>query len=847
MNLRTKTVAGIALTFLGLILVLYQILTQSYAKIELQNTRINIDRTLNALQYEFSNLQNNCGDWAYWDDTYHFVDNQSPKYVDSNVSAPALGEIDIDLVIILNTADKILYIKYIDAETEEELPISDSLLQNFQEKSPLFDLPELHSEGAGLILLPEKPMLVVSKNILTSDEEGPAKGTLIMGRFLDEALIEDFANLTQLGLEFVRYNDSDMPEDFAQAKNALSENETNYVNPLSLVEIAGYSLIRDVFGEPALILRVAKPRDIFIEGLSTIRGLIGVFLLFGLIFCGVAVLFMERILLSRLSQLSAEVREAEEKGDFGKRLTVKGRDELTNLVTAFNHFLDTIQRSQKALVESQDLLESTQKVAGIGSWKWDMVTNELIGSKEMRRILQIGESNGTIEIFYSRVHPEDLPLVRQAIRFSLSQDQPQEMEHRILLNKGVIQWVRNHWKVQTDEKTGHLSLIGTLQDIAEAKQAEKERFELEEQLRRAQRMEAFGQMTAGIAHNFNNLLTNILGNLYLAQRQAKSEILKYLQSAESGGKQAVDLVKNMLLFSRNVEPKSEPFNLNSVVHAVVNIISNTFDKNIEIQVQTEMNLPAVMGDSGQIQQALLNLCINARDALEECLSGQPQIRIRTALHAHNGQSQVELSVADNGMGMDEETQKHIFDPFFTTKEVGKGTGLGLASVYGIVKQHRGRIQVESVLHKGSLFQIVLPTTDQSPALEWRTTAEPEQGTETILLIEDDETVRNLMREVLDQFGYTILAGRDGEEGWEFYKMYYRMIDLVILDLSLPKVTGEVVLKRILDLNPEAKVLICSGYTGEAFDLKGAVDVVNKPIEIAEFLHILRRALSQKTN
>ena len=417
---------------------------------------------------------------------------------------------------------------------------------------------------------------------------------------------------------------------------------------------------------------------------------------------------------------------------------------------------------------------------------------------------------------------------------------------------------------------GGKSIIqGIFRDITDRKQAEKERAQLEAQLRQVQKMEAVGRLAGGVAHDFNNLLTVILGNLGLAERAAPETMSKYLISSRAAAERAANLVQQLLAFSRKSLIELKPVNLNRIIDEVYHFARETIDRRIEILVQTEEGLPNVRADAAQINLAIVNLCINARDAINDVMQGRvtPErradrfvITLKTETtvvgpqycetHAYGWPGRfVVLTVSDNGAGMDEETQPHIFEPFFTTKEVGKGTGLGLASAYGIVKQHNGWIDLQSERGTGTTLRVYLPVTEEEAQKEEPARyEEPRAGTETVLLVDDEEMIRSLGERILQSHGYTVLLAADGKEGLDLYLKERRRISLIILDLSMPYLSGYEMLEEVHRLTPDAKVIVSSGYSqkgyADSLDRLGVAAYVAKPYRPADLARAVREVLDR---
>ncbi|MFA6222928.1 MAG: PAS domain S-box protein [Desulfomonilaceae bacterium] len=391
--------------------------------------------------------------------------------------------------------------------------------------------------------------------------------------------------------------------------------------------------------------------------------------------------------------------------------------------------------------------------------------------------------------------------------------------------------------------------VVTLRDITQDKS-------LRAQLLQAQKMKAVGTLAGGIAHDFNNLLQIVLGySEALLQRKKEgekdySEIHKILEA----GKRGTDLVKNLLTFSRKVEPVYQPVNLNSEVFQIQQLMSRAIPKTIKIDLHLTGDLELVQADRSQLGQILMNLGVNAMDAMP--YGGTLTFGTSNAILDENyccdhiglkPGRHVLLTVSDTGVGMEAETVAHIFEPFFTTKGVTKGTGLGLATVYGIVKKHDGHILCSSEPGNGTTFKIYFPVNetrkDSSPAID--DLAIP-GGMETILVVEDDEVIRELCESTLKSFGYEVILAGDGKEALEIYEREGKRISLIVLDLIMPEMDGKRCLTEILRVNPEARVLIASGHSmnGEVRELleSGAKGFLGKPYDMGQFLTTVREVI-----
>jgi diguanylate cyclase (GGDEF)-like protein/PAS domain S-box-containing protein len=358
MTLRKKTIIIISVTLASLILILYAIsrviLLDSFAELEEQNTRRNVERILSAISDDISDLNHLTGDWAGWDDTYAFIEDANDNYVKSNLIDETFTELNLNIMLFINSSGQIIFGKGFDLKNGKEIPVPKSLQEHISASSLLVCHPDTKSSITGIILLPEGPMLVASRPILTSKEKGPIRGALIMGRYLDYAKIKHFAEETHLSLAMHSLNNSQMPPDFQAALSALSEEAPVLVRPLSAESVAGYALLKDIYGNPGLVLRVDMPREIYGQGRAGMLYFILSLLVVGLVFGLVTLLLLEKVILSRLARLSAGVNSVGASSDHSARVLMTGRDELSSLAGAINGMLEALERSQSELKESKE-------------------------------------------------------------------------------------------------------------------------------------------------------------------------------------------------------------------------------------------------------------------------------------------------------------------------------------------------------------------------------------------------------------------------------------------------------------------------------------------------------------
>jgi two-component system cell cycle sensor histidine kinase/response regulator CckA len=380
---------------------------------------------------------------------------------------------------------------------------------------------------------------------------------------------------------------------------------------------------------------------------------------------------------------------------------------------------------------------------------------------------------------------------------------------------------------------------------------------LEAQLRQAQKMEAIGTLAGGVAHDFNNILTVITGLGSVVQMSASLDehTRQYIDQILLASQRAADLTQSLLAFSRKQSIMVSPHSVNSLIATTAKLLRRLLPEDIELKLHPGDQAGVTLLDVSQFDQVLMNLATNARDAMPHggsftIKTGNVELD-ETFQETHGfGKSgrYVHLSISDTGIGMDDKTMARIFDPFFTTKEIGKGTGLGLASVYGIVKQHGGYITVTSSLGEGTTFDIYFPPVEGDEPQSVVSTAQPKGGSETVLVVEDDPGVRNVITGILRKEGYVVLEAGDGDDAIRVFGEHRETIKLVILDVVMPGKNGSAVFDEIARIEPKIKAIFMSGYTGDVVIDKGIqkedVEFLQKPLSVAKLLAKVREVLDR---
>jgi len=505
------------------------------------------------------------------------------------------------------------------------------------------------------------------------------------------------------------------------------------------------------------------------------------------------------------------------------------------------------KRSMQNIIASEKSLKEAQKLAHIGYWELDIESGSLRWSDEVFRIFEIDKQkfDASYEAFLSAIHPDDRDDVNLAYTTSLDTHKPYDIKHRLLMPDGRIKHVRECCETFFDLHGQPYKSIGTIQDITKTVEEQLEKESLQGKMEHVQRLESLGVLAGGIAHDFNNILTAILGNAGLAQSKlpATSPINSYIGNITQASQKAADLCKQMLAYSGKGQFIIKPILLSELVEELSQLLHVTIAKNVVLRLDLSTQIPAIDADVTQMQQVIMNLVINASEAIDTN-SGSISISTgvmrvdqhyltTTFLDESLAQGQyVYLEVSDTGCGMNAETQKRIFEPFFTTKFTGRG--LGMAAILGIVRGHSGAIKVYSEENKGSTFKLLFPCSEQKAQSLTGSEVEyaPFQSSGCVLVVDDEETIREVAVSMLKDLGLTSLLAADGIEAIEMYKNNQNTIDVVLLDMTMPRLGGEDTFSELCRINPNVKVILSSGYNEQdatnRFTGKGLAGFLQKP-------------------
>ncbi len=537
-------------------------------------------------------------------------------------------------------------------------------------------------------------------------------------------------------------------------------------------------------------------------------------------------------------------------------LNHKLEDDFKNIELTMTSRTIELEKVRDDLLKNREQLFLALQTGKISIFKWDLKNEQIDFTQNIIPGLEkLKNRHLSIRFFRRMLHIEDRDevMIKLARYVSGSSDEF-NVDCRLKMSRDSFLWFRIIGKIIERSATGiGLFMVGIVEDISELKLREAS-------LQQSQKLEAVGQLAGGIAHDFNNMLQAIIGyaemiKLSLAEEDENHSVVELLIQAAM---KSQALVRQLLTFSRMSHETRENLDLNKTLAELVKMLKRLMGDRIELVTSFAEKLPYVVGNAGQLEQVIMNLCVNSRDAIAgdgKIIISTREILFSESFCLENPWARaghfIMISVADNGPGIPEENKKKIFEPFFTTKGVGKGTGLGLAIVYGVVQKHEGFLNLVSEIGKGSEFQIYLPVSEVTEELKLRTSAEVSisfEGTETVLLAEDAELVRNFAGRMLRKAGYKVIFACDGQEAVELFEKHAAEIDILVFDIVMPRMTGKAAYEQIRKLNSKVPVVFCSGYHEEILDTSFFSDFngtfLPKPYKSNDLLNRIRSLLDK---
>jgi PAS domain S-box-containing protein len=524
------------------------------------------------------------------------------------------------------------------------------------------------------------------------------------------------------------------------------------------------------------------------------------------------------------------------------------------------HDITERKRIEEELRENQSRLELALQSAHMGVWHWDLIKDKRFFDDQVCHLLGIapGKFTGTADGFFNVVHPDDREVLKAALARTIEQDVPYETEYRAVWPDGSLHYIIARAKLFRDETGQRVRLNGLIWDITERKRADEEKEKLETQLRQSQKVEAIGMLAGGIAHDFNNILQPIIGytEMGLNELPPSSPQRKSLEQVLNASIRAKGLIRQILAVSRSAQEQQRiPTDISSIIKEALKLLRSSLPTSIEMRQKIRKGV--ALADPTQIHQVLMNLCTNAAHAMDD--KGILEVRLSPVDLSESDLADqsifdlkpgpyLRLTVSDTGCGMDGKTLERIFDPYFTTKEVGKGSGLGLAVVSGIVKRHEGAITVRSEPGKGTTFSVYIPRVDVQSEATMQVEDLPPHGSERILLVDDESAVTGVGTELLESLGYKVTSRTDSLNALEVFRSSPFEFDLVITDYTMPKLTGLDFAREVLRLRPDIPILLCTGFSEKITPdsvKKLGMGLLMKPYGMREISEAVRKILDAR--
>ncbi|MGH9740132.1 MAG: ATP-binding protein [Candidatus Acidiferrales bacterium] len=849
-SLRGKTLLIVFATLVGLVAGLYMLsrvaLLRQFSTLGDEFARQNLQQASGGLTNELSALGATTDQYADLSQTYLNLRSKNIRGLAAEFSGQVFEKTRTTFAVVLDRENRPVLQKGFDLVTLEPVVVPPGLDAQFRPRSPLVPNVDSPKDGTGILHLPSDVVMVSSSPIVNGVGNNERAGTLIMGRLLDSDEVNRLSDLTRLPIQIQPFDLAAANDGFRAAARAIAAGDSDMIDPYGGDEMAAFQPLLDIYGKPAAIMRVDLPRKIYQQGQTSIVQFLLLLVAAGFVFGAVMLYLLERFVLSRVAALSEHVVKIGAGGDMGARLETHGQDELAFLGTSINTMLDDLERGENE--RDRERARLAVMLENVPAVLWTTNAQLEITSAMGAGLDGVGlpsrEALGLPLLDFFRTRDPEFPAIaahRKAVAGETTSFetpwQTRQFEAHVRPLKGADGTVEG--------------VIGVALDITD-------RERLIDQLRQSQKMQAVGELAGGVAHDFNNLLMVVKGHAQLLyDRLEDSPSLRHsVEQVEKAADRAASLTRQLLAFSRKQVLQPRVLDMNEVVGGMIKMFSRVIGENIEMTFVPGANLGRVKADPGQVEQVLLNLVVNARDAMPT--GGRLTIETANAdldrsyatkhINIQPG-TYVMLTVTDTGCGMDPETQTRIFEPFFTTKGPGKGTGLGLATVYGVVKQSGGYIWVYSEVSRGTTFKIYLPRVLEE--IERVVTGDgnkgAERGSETVLFVEDEQSVRELVGDYLRGAGYQVLEADDGESAMKAAAAHQGTIHILVTDVVMPHMSGSELAAKLGALRPEMKVLFISGYTDDTVFrhgvLEGGVAYLQKPFNLKSVSQKIRDVIS----
>jgi len=715
MKLRLKSVIAVCVTVFMLLAIFssvaYVVVLSSFSELEKEHVMENVQRAKNVLDGMIADLDRFLLDWSCWDDTYYFVMDNNTEYIEANLLDLTFINAELNAMIFINSSGQIVFGKAFDLYEQTAIPISQSLLSNIEDSGLLWNYSEITNHVSGLLLLQEGPMLIASRPVTMSSGEGPIAGALIMGRNLDDAKIQELTQKTALTLNVQRLDDPQLQLSFQSMRSDSADSEQILVKPQNSDTILGYTLLSDVYGNPILVLKVDMPRNIYKQGLASLYYIVYSIVVGGLVFLGVFLILLEKLILARIEKISNITKEIRKSHNLSLRAPETGNDELSDFSREFNQMLSTVDTLEhklrnysehlEELVEqrTEELKKNQEKLKSILSASPDAITaTDLNGiiTECNEQTLRMHEYASKEELIgksaFDLIAPKDHEKAEEKIKETLEKGYVKNVEYTFLTKNGREFPAELSASVIRDQNRKPIGFVAITKDISERKT-------LEQQLFKAQKLAAIGELAGMVGHDLRNPLTGIQGAVYYLKT-------KYYNKLDSRAKEMITIIQDAINRSNKI--------INDLLEYAKEIHLDVNNTNLDVLIKeslSSMEIPDSIKvecegceaielriDIAKMQRVLINIIKNAIEAMPD--GG------KLSIHCSCLEDYVTISVSDTGVGIPKENLEKIWAPLFTTK--AKGMGFGLPICKRIVEAHGGIITVESMVGKGTTFTITIP-------------------------------------------------------------------------------------------------------------------------------------------
>jgi hypothetical protein len=715
MTLRRKTLIIISLTLIGLIGILYAVLQTimmgSFAELEIQNTTNNVERALNALDDDIGGLVTMTNDWATWDDTYKFIEDRNEGYIAVNPTDEGMMALRVNVMLFIDSSGEIVYGKGFDLANEQEVAVPQGLTTHLTGDSLLLNHPDAESSISGILLLSEGSMLIASEPILTSDGEGPVRGSLVWGRYLDDTEVSGLAETTRLSLTVHQLSESELPPDFEIAHSELSSTGTStFVRPLDREFVAGYTVLEDIYGTPILMMRVDIPRAIYQQGQASLVYLISSLVIVGFVFVVAVLLLLEKLVLAPVSRLSASVNDIGASGDLSARVSITGSDELASLAGNINGMLGGLKQSHSALQESEKKFKHLVQEMNDGYF---VIQDAKVVFTNTRGTEMFGHAEDEI----TGKHVDELlapELARRLARMDADVAQgeaiAQQYETRLIRGDGKTGMFE--LSAKNMDYAGKPAVSVVMRDITERRKAEEELARQAKELARAnselcvvnKELEAFSY---SVSHDLRAPLRSIDGFskavLEDYEQKLDDQGKDYLHRVRAASQRMAQLIDDLLNLSRvtRSDMHHDSVNLSAMAWSIVTELQKIQpDRQVDFVIAEGL---MAKGDSRLLKLVLENLLNNAW----KFTGKHTHAKIEFGAAPCNGKTA--YFVRDDGAGFDMAYAEKLFIPFQRLHGVTEfaGTGIGLALIQRIIHRHGGHVWAEGKVEQGATFYFTL--------------------------------------------------------------------------------------------------------------------------------------------